>query len=139
MNFDNITPPEGGKRKYNPSDYVAFGDKADYAFQQGWQPSMQGDGGAIIYKNNYSPAFNGVLIGNKPIGRMELVGNKNGLFDVRIVNSENGKIVQPIMKGQPFNVVDDYFRNSESVIQQRMNRVQGNPETQQYNGLAWNQ
>ncbi len=128
------TNDDGNKPKYNPNDYAPFGQHADYAAQQGWQ-KVSSNGGAITYRNNYSPAFSGIMVDNKPVGNMELVGNKNGLFDVQI-NKGDGK-VQKIMVGQPFSQVDTYFRNNKSIIQQRMNRVQADPNTQQ--GIVWNQ
>ncbi len=113
---------DGGKPKYNPNDYTPFGQHADYAFQQGWQPAMS-NGGATVYRNGYDPAFKGVMIDNKPTGHLEIVGNRNGLFDVRIAD-EGGKVHQLIMQSQPFSQVDNYLRNGKSIIQQRMNRIQ---------------
>lgn len=142
MNFFNNLPfdngnEDGNKLKYNPNDYAAFGDKADYAFQQGWQPVMQ-SGGATVYKNKYTPAFGKVMINNKPQGEVQIIGNKNGLFDV-VIMKDDGNIQQTIMSGQPFNKVDDYFRSKQNVIQQRVDRAQTDPNTQRYNGIAWNQ
>jgi hypothetical protein len=127
--------PTSGKVKYDPNDYAPFGQHADYAAQQGWEKT-DSNGGAVTYRNKYHDAFNNVMVNGKPQGSIELVGNRNGLFDVQL-NQGNGK-VQKIMTGQPFNQVDNYFRNQKSVIQQRMNRVQNDPNTQ-VNGIAWNQ
>ncbi len=132
-------PTDGGKKpNYNPNDYVPFGENAQMAHEQGWMP-ITSNGGAVTYRNQYAPAFNGVMIDNKPTGHLEIVGNKNGLFDVRIAN-EDGKVHKVIMTGQPFSQVDDYFRNNKSIIQQRMNRVQQDQNNNQpYNGIAWAQ
>lgn len=141
MNFFNNLPfnEDGGKKKlrYNPNDYAAFGEQADYAYDTGWLPEVQ-SGGATVYKNRYAPAFKPVMINGKPQGEMKIIGNKNGLFDV-VIMKDDGNIQQTIMSGQPFNKVDDYFRNSKSVIQQRMDRAQADPNVQKYNGIAWNQ
>ncbi len=111
-----------GKPKYNPTDYAPFGQQADAAFQQGWIP-VNSNGGATVYKNGYDPAFNGVMIDGKPTGHLEIVGNKNGLFNVHIAD-EKGNIKQVIMASQPYSQVDQYLTNGKSIIQQRMNRIQ---------------
>jgi hypothetical protein len=123
------------KPKYNPNDYVPFGQHADYAFQQGWMPT-DSNNGAVIYRNKYNNAFGNVITDGKPQGTIQLRGNRNGLFDVEL-DKGNGKVMK-IMTSQPFSQVDNYFRNQNSVIQQRMNRVQNDPNTQ-VNGIAWNQ
>ncbi len=145
MQFDNMpmgaeanTTDDGNKPKYNPVDYAPFGQHADLAFSQGWRPVVSNKG-ATVYKNNYAPAFNGVMIDNKPQGHLEIVGNKNGLFDVRIADND-GKIHKVIMQGQPYEQVDNYFRNDKSLIQQRVNNIQQATPPQQYNGgIVWNQ
>ncbi len=114
---------DGGKPKYNPNDYTPFGAQADMAVQQGWIKDRPATGGAIIYKNNYDPAFSGVMIDGKPTGHLEIVGNKNGLFNVHIAD-QNGNVKQVIMASQPYAQVDNYLRNGKSIIQQRMNRIQ---------------
>ncbi len=113
---------DGGKPKYNPSDYAPFGEQASYAAAQGWMP-VTSSGGATVYKNNYDSAFNGVMIDGKPTGHLEIVGNKNGLFNVHIAD-EKGNVKQVIMASQPYAQVDNYLRNGKSIIQQRMNRIQ---------------
>ena len=142
MDLDNITPPmDDTKRKYDPSAYAPFGEQADYAFNQGWMP-IQSAGGATIYRNRYQPAFKGVMINGKPTGELQVIGNHNGLFDV-VIRDADGSVKQTIMKSQPFNQVDNYFRNDKSIIQQRMDRTHADPNIQQtaqpYNGIAWNQ
>ncbi len=113
---------DGGKPKYNPNDYVPFGQQASYAAEQGWIP-VTSNNGATVYKNGYDPAFQGVMIDGKPTGHLEIVGNKNGLFNVHIAD-QNGNVKQVIMASQPYAQVDNYLRNGKSIIQQRMNRIQ---------------
>lgn len=114
MNYD-------GKKKYNPNEYTPFGQQADYAYNQGWLPIVTSNG-ATTYKNRYAGAFRPVMINNKPEGEIQIVGNKNGLFDVMIKNKK-GETQFTIMKGQPFKAVDEYFRSNKNVIQQRADRI----------------
>jgi hypothetical protein len=142
MDFNNM-PMEGGdgsKPKYNPNHYQPFGEQADYAFKQGFVPISSSNDGAITYTNNYSPAFKNVMLNNgKPEGSIQAVGNRNGLFDVQIVDKD-GKVEKLIMKGKPFSQVDKYFRGGDNVIQQRVDRINQAPTNQsQYAGIQWNQ
>lgn len=111
-----------GKKKYNQNDYAPFGTHSDYAYEQGWLPVVS-SGGATTYKNRYAPAFSGVMINNKPQGELQIIGNKNGLFDVVVMNNKNGKVEHTIMKGQPYKAVDEYFRSNQNIINQRRNRL----------------
>lgn len=112
-----------GNSKYNQSDYTPFGNQADYAFQQGWLP-VSTSNGATTYINKYNHAFNNnIPLDNGQKGSLQIVGNRNGLFDV-IITDADGKPQQQIMKGQPFSQVDNYFRNASSVINQRVGRLQ---------------
>ncbi len=115
------TPTAPPPTAANDPDYKPFGAQADYAFQQGWRPETN-NAGQVTYRNMYNKGFNNVQLSNGK-GHLALIGNGNGTFDV-VIRDENNKMQgNPIMKGQSYKTVDDYFRNANSVLQQRVTRL----------------
>lgn len=109
------------KRKVKPELYTPFGKSAQLAYDEGWYPISE-NRGQVTYGSEYG-LLNSVDLGaGKPKGRMSLVGNQNGLFDI-VIQDEGMKEVFKIAHQIPFTEVDKYFTKQKNVIDERQKQV----------------
>jgi len=117
--------------------YTPFGDMAETFKGQGWIPERWNDE-VTEYKSGYG-LLNSVEL---PSGKGYISirgGNTNGVFDI-LIKDAKGNVVQPILRGANVRQVNDYFTNYNaqnnyggqmgSVINQRANQIQANPNLQ---------
>ena len=109
------------KRKVKPELYTPFGKSAQLAYDEGWYPISE-NRGQVTYGSEYG-LLNSVDLGaGKPKGRMSLVGNQNGLFDI-VIQDDGMKEVFKIAHQIPYTEVDKYFTKQKNIIDERQKQV----------------
>lgn len=107
--------------------FEPFGATKDIALEQGWYPS-ESSADHTIFKNRYNTTFNDVVIPNeKEKGSIALIGKKGNKFDI-IIQKKNGDIESYVQKNVTPEDVQNYIQNSQSTIQQRVDRIQKKPQ-----------
>jgi hypothetical protein len=117
------------KRKTNPDLYSPFGNDAQLAYDEGWYPATgKTSSGQVIYNSDYD-LLNNVMTprkSNKGIpaagGRVQLVGNGNGIFDVNVTDVD-GQIFKTLAKGVPFNEANKFITKPSNIVQGRSNQI----------------
>jgi hypothetical protein len=117
------------KHKTNPDLYSPFGENAQLAYDEGWYPATgKTSSGQVIYNSDYD-LLNNVMTprkSNKGIpsagGRVQLVGNGNGIFDVNVTDVD-GQIFKTLAKGVPFTEANKFITKPSNVVQGRSNQI----------------
>lgn len=112
--------------------YAPFGDLSETFKAEGWVPERWND-----EVTEYKPSYG--LLKSLPNGGYLSIrgGNKNGVFHI-LMKDKNGNVVgQPLLQNANAKQVNDYFTNYNaqnnygqpigSVINQRANQIQANP------------
>ena len=110
----------------NTDAYAAWGNQAPIAKQQGWFPETSLNG-QTVYRSNYSPAFNNIVLPNQPNqkGHIALIGSNNKKFDV-VIRDNNGNIQSTIFKGITPDEVQKYITSQNSLVSTRAEMIKNN-------------
>ncbi len=115
-----------------PNKFAPFGKYAGIAKQQGFFPETDPDqNGQVVFRNNFSKAFNDVVIPDTPgeKGHVAFIGNGNQKFDV-VIRDNDGKVRMTMFKGISPDDVQTYINKAGGLVDTRNNNVLKNVPAQ---------